>query len=307
MKKLSAILILTNQCNLKCSCCVYGCDLELKPYYITIKELQHTLNLMKQKIPSLERIMLSGGDALMHPLFIQICKEVRKFYPDIDLCAYTNGLLLNKILDRDILYLTKTLRLNIISSLYPSIENLKEYKKQDSRFKNLGIELYYQFSHFYFDKQIYIENNLQVPNQKINEHFYSKCKTLTKFNNLITIYKDKILVCCGEVGYINTGLGDISDLLDLNFLQSEQQIIDFCDVPHNICKICIANNQNNGKILWSSKNSTAEKYQMDNLKTVFIKNYSDYKKLYLDNQEHLICFNDIFFKSKISTLPPFLV
>ena len=67
---LSAIIILTNQCNLKCAHCVYGCDLELQPYYITIKELWNTLKLMKQKLPSLTRLILSGGDAFMHPLLL---------------------------------------------------------------------------------------------------------------------------------------------------------------------------------------------------------------------------------------------
>jgi hypothetical protein len=99
--------------------------------------------------------MLSGGDPFMHPLFLQICSEIRKIFPDIELCAYTNGLLLNKISNQDIIYLTQDLQLNIVSSLYPSIKNLEEYKKQDNRFKQLGTELYYQFSHIYFNKQNY--------------------------------------------------------------------------------------------------------------------------------------------------------
>lgn len=297
---LDAIIILTNQCNLKCAYCVYACDLNPTPYFITIEELRDTLSLMKQKLPSLNKLILSGGDAFMHPKIIEICQEIRKIYPDIELCAYTNGLLLKHISDSDILYLTKELKLNIVSSMYPSIKNLDEYKKQDTRFNNIGAELYYQFSHFYFIKQNYRYHNINFPEEVINERFYNYCRTLTKYNNLITIYKNKILVCCGEVGYLNNGLADISDLLDLNTLQSEQQIYDFCDKPHNICKDCIVNaGKGNCNVLWTTKNILTQKYQKDSLQFIFVKNYSDYKKLYLDDNEQLSCYNDPFFYDKI--------
>lgn len=300
---LSAIIILTNQCNLKCAHCVYGCDLELQPYYITIKELQDTLKLMKQKLPSLTRLILSGGDAFMHPLLLQICQEVRKIFPNIDLCAYTNGLLLDQISDNDLLYLVEELKLNIISSVYPSINNLNKYKNQSSRFKALKIPLYYQYSHFYFDKVSFNNKKQNIPIQYINNHYYTRCKTLTIYNNLITIYKNKILVCCGEVGYINSNSGDSSDLLNLNTLKTESQIIDFCKYPHKICERCVADHmENQGKILWSKRTSLTQKYQNDNLKSIFIKNYSDYKDLYLNNKEHLFCFNDTFFSDKIDPL-----
>lgn len=299
--KLDAIIILTNQCNLNCAHCVYACDLKPNPYFITIQELQNTLILMKQKLPSLNKIMLSGGDPFMHPLFLQICSEIRKIFPDIELCAYTNGLLLNKISNQDIVYLTQDLQLNIVSSLYPSIKNLEEYKKQDNRFKQLGTELYYQFSHIYFNKQNYRYHNLKIPKEKIQQHFDLNCKTLTKYNNLITIYRNKILTCCGEVGYLNNGLADTSDLLDLNTLQSEEQIIDFCKQPHNICKDCVANSYKSGyHVLWQKKNILTEKYQIDSVQSIFLKNYIDYKKLFLDNQEHLICIKDNFFYNKLS-------
>lgn len=299
---LDAIIILTNQCNLNCAYCVYACDLKnTAPYFITIEELRNTLSLMRQKLPSLKKIMLSGGDAFMHPLIIQICEEVRKFFPNIELCAYTNGLLLKNISDADILYLVQQLKLNIVSSMYPSIKNLQEYKKQDNRFKNLGIELYYQFSHFYFTKQNYRYHNLNFPDKIINDHYQNHCRTITKYNNLITIYRNKILVCCGEVGYINNGLADTSDLLDLNNLKTEQQILDFCEKPHNICKDCISNSyKSNCNILWTKNNKITKKYQQESLQQIFVKNYSDYKKIYLDNNEQLTCYNDNFFYEKIN-------
>lgn len=303
MKDLSAIIILTNQCNLKCAYCVYGCDLNLKPYYITIEELRETLKLMKQKIPSLTRIILSGGDAFMHPLILQICKEVRKFFPDIVLCVYTNGLLLNKISDSDILYMNNILKLSILTSIYPNIKNLKEYKEQDERFSKLGIKLEYQFSHFYFSKINLKTNNTELPIEEINKHYYTNCKTITIHNNLITIYKNKILVCCGEVGYVNSNKFDTSDLLDLKLIKTEQDIIDFCKIPHNICRSCVKNSKESScKILWNKTSDLTQKYQETNLEFIFINNYNDYKKIYLENNDHLFCFQDEFFYDKIDPL-----
>ena len=63
-------LIVTEKCNLNCAHCVYACDLSPKPYFITLEEIHNTLILMKEKLPSLNRIMLSGGDAFMHPLLL---------------------------------------------------------------------------------------------------------------------------------------------------------------------------------------------------------------------------------------------
>ena len=97
--QLDAILILTNQCNLNCAYCIYACDITHTKYYITLEELKNTLLLMKQKLPSLKRLMLSGGDPLIHPNFIEISTEIRKIFPNIEVCVYTNGLLLSKFTD----------------------------------------------------------------------------------------------------------------------------------------------------------------------------------------------------------------
>lgn len=299
---LDAIIILTNQCNLNCAYCVYACDLKPKPYFISLDELRTTLSLMKRKLPSLHKLILSGGDAFMHPLILQICKEIRNFFPNIELCAYTNGLLLDRISDSDILSMVKEYQLNIVSSMYPNTKYLEEYKKQDNRFKKLGIELYYQFSHFYFSKQNYRYNNLNFPKKVIDEHFYNNCRTLTKYNNLITIYKNKILVCCGEVGYFNNEKSDISDLLDLNTLISEQQILDFCEQPHNICKDCVANScKSSCNVLWTKQNHLTKKHQKNSLKSIFVKNYLDYKNLCLNDDEQFACYNDEFFYNKINS------
>lgn len=299
MQQLDAIVILTNQCNLNCAYCVYACDLNPPPYYITLDELKNTLFLMKQKLPSLKKLIFSGGDALMHPQFIEACELARQTFPALELCAYTNGLLLNKFTDEQIVYLTKTLRINIISSLYPSVKNLQHYKEQDARFKRAGTELYFQSSHFYFNKNNYKHHGLKFPKELVEKRF-SECRTITKYNSLITIYRNKILTCCGEVGYLNCGKNaDTSDLLDLTTLSSEQEILDFCERPHNICHDCASNEKlSNSQVLWQRKSRITSKHQERPLKLIFVRNYNDYKTLLLDNEEHLECLKDPFFTSK---------
>lgn len=242
----------------------------------------------------------------MHPNFIQICEEIRKVFPNIILSAYTNGLLLNKFTDNDLIYLVKNLNVNISSSLYPSNANLIEYKKQNLRFKKLNLNLSYQSSHFYFNKIIYKDLDINITKDMIKDRF-NNCRTLTKYNNLITIYKNKILVCCGEVGYFNNNKKvDISDLLDLNTLKNEEEIFKFCEQPHNICKNCYIDNANNDIILWQKKNDISKKHEKNSLDIIFSEYYDDYKKLYLDDKEHINCLKDEFFYSKFlpdATLP----
>lgn len=306
MKSLDAILILTNKCNLNCAHCIYACDITPFSYYISIDDCKQTLELIKNKLPSLNKLILSGGDAFMHPQIIQICEEARKILPDTEICAYSNGLILQNFSDQDIIYLTQNLKISILSSLYPSIKNLNEYKKQDERFKRLGSQLYYQSSHFYFNRQTYKYHNLNIPQKNIDEFFHKACRTLTKYNDLITIYKNKILVCCGEVGFLNCRQDvDTSDLLDLNTLNSEKEIYDFCEKPHNICKDCFANKHySDYSLLWLKSNDLTKKYQETSLRTMFVKNYNDYKKIFLNCDEHYFCLNDKFFEEKFLDVLP---
>ena len=279
MEKYDAILILTNQCNLKCAYCIYACDITTTKYYITLEEIDYTLHLMKQKLSSLKRVILSGGDPFMHPDFIKICEKIREIFPTIELCAYTNGLLLEKFSNNDLVYLVKNLKLNILSSLYPSLKNLQIYKTQEKRFNKLNIPLYYQSSHFYFNKQNYKISNSKKSFKEIFSNFQN-CRTLTNYNYLITIYKNKILVCCGEVGYLNNNKSsNLEDLLDLQTLKNEQQIFDFCKYPHKICYDCITNKQLESFILWQEKNEITQKHQENDLGEIFSNNYNDYKIL----------------------------
>lgn len=299
---LDVILILSNQCNLNCSYCVYGCDITPFKYFITEEDFKTTLSLLKEKIPSIQRLILSGGDGLIHPKLIDFCTEARKYFPfPIELNIYTNGLLLPKYSDEQIKFLTQELHINIITSLYPSIKNLDIYKEQDKRFKQLGTELYYQSSHIYFIKTNFKNHNINLP-KKMIENYYKNCRTITKYNSIITIYNYKLLTCCGEVGFLNNGKNcNTSDLLDIRTLNNEQEIYDFCEHPHDICRDCVANDRlTNMFILWQKKNMLTERYQETTLETIFVRNYEDYKKLFLEDEEQVACFKDDFFRSKFN-------
>ena len=124
---LDVILILSNQCNLNCSYCVYGCDITPFKYFITEEDFKTTLSLLKEKIPSIQRLILSGGDGLIHPKLIDFCTEARKYFPfPIELNIYTNGLLLPKYSDEQIKFLTQELHINIITSFSEFVNTLTE-------------------------------------------------------------------------------------------------------------------------------------------------------------------------------------
>ena len=43
-----------------------------------------------------------------------------------------------------------------------------------------------------------------------------------------------------------------------------------------------------------------ERYQETTLETIFVRNYEDYKKLFLEDEEQVACFKDDFFRSKFN-------
>jgi hypothetical protein len=59
------------------------------------------------------------------------------------------------------------------------------------------------------------------------------------------------------VGFLNNGKNIATDdLLNLNTLQNEQEIIDFCNQPHKICKDCVSNAKlSDCFVLWHKKSN----------------------------------------------------
>ena len=81
--------------------------------------------LVKETLPTLKTLMLIGGEPLLHPNILELCKIAREIFPNAIIDIYTNGILLDKFNSQQI-ELFKELNIYFSIGLYPTIHY--EYK-----------------------------------------------------------------------------------------------------------------------------------------------------------------------------------
>ena len=81
---------IVDHCNLNCAGCNHFCPLA-EPFYISLKDFQNQLELVKEKLPSLKWLMLLGGEPTLHPQLLELCKIARNIFPHITIEILTNG------------------------------------------------------------------------------------------------------------------------------------------------------------------------------------------------------------------------
>ena len=94
-------VLLVDHCNLNCA----GCDhfsYMSEPWFIDLESLKDQLEIIKQNIPWLEAISLWGGEPLLHPDIIEICKITRNIFPTQQITIGSNGILISSLSDEDL-------------------------------------------------------------------------------------------------------------------------------------------------------------------------------------------------------------
>lgn len=80
-------------CNIKCSGCISLSDFPRKGV-ASVDEIESWLNYWQQYL-DVDVIVLFGGEPLIHPRLLDICKCIRKYYPTSIIRLITNGYLLD--------------------------------------------------------------------------------------------------------------------------------------------------------------------------------------------------------------------
>ncbi|MBE6148103.1 MAG: 4Fe-4S cluster-binding domain-containing protein [Firmicutes bacterium] len=105
--KYSFLIAITNNCNLNCSGCAWMCSNinEENKWFIPKKEFENNLKILKEKLPNLDAIDITGGETLIHPDFMDLMDILISFKEKTSHLVWTNGLLLDKISDEDLIKL----------------------------------------------------------------------------------------------------------------------------------------------------------------------------------------------------------
>jgi organic radical activating enzyme len=89
-KQIRLEVLLAAHCNLKCRYCArFSCiaDKEFYEFDQIVKDLR---TLKKNKL-NVTCLSLSGGEPLLHPRIIDICKTIRLLFPKVAISIFTNG------------------------------------------------------------------------------------------------------------------------------------------------------------------------------------------------------------------------
>ena len=276
-------IFITNNCNLKCLGCMQSCDRITNPYYITKKEFISNLKELQKKDFTIngrpiQTIHLTGGDPLTHPDWKEFCKLIHIYLPNLYIDISTNGLLLNKLTDEEIIYLNKEYNVVFQISLYPTLSLMNMYKKLIKRFKDLNITLTIGgSSHFFFSKQDKIKKELNNNDRDFNQ----QCQKMLNNQDHVILYKGKIYSCWKDINILQkeTILND--NAYDL-FNNPPTELIQ--NKKHYYCNLCKNSDGAGGEefILWQHHNKQAKEIFNYNLKDLYLYNYNLYYSLQHD-------------------------
>ena len=296
IKEYSLLFAITNACNLLCSDCSTLCD-KNSSYFISKEDFIKQLKQINKIFPSDITIDITGGESLLHPNFFEFCEIARKICPDKEIVFWTNGILLNKIPNEQLEYLTKELKIHFLTSIYPATIDI--FEKNKKKFENIDEELLIMGSRLYFHKQIHDRDGKQNIEEryKICYHFHEPYQ--------FYIYKNRIYNCCVAPYIVEkfnfTKLDDFS--LDIYKTESEQEVLNFFNRPLSICSYCHNDQKQRHEEAPPWNNSTNLDRDIDNtLYNLYISNYEEYKNIFHNEKTN----NDIIYALKNETYNEYL-
>ncbi len=214
-------------CNLKCKACTHFANISKENNFIDARILQSRLNRLN-KLFTVKRIRLLGGEPLLHPDIINVIKRTRLFLKYSNIELVTNGLLLNKM-PNEFFEICRIYRIKIVITLYPVLKNKEEIEKILSSFK-----VKYEFSPMTFTFVASLNPNGNSDKEKTFKNcVHTSCRIL-KDDNIylcpISAYIDKYNK------YFNK---NIPEGKGINiFTNSAKEIFEFLNKSEETCKYC---------------------------------------------------------------------
>lgn len=248
---------IVDHCNLKCDNCNHLANIA-SPWYMEKEEFEFTLQKIKKELlpHGLKRIMLLGGEPLLHPQILEFCMLARKIFPSgIDIDLLTNGILLTPELGQKLKQFVA-----VAATPYPEV-NVSKQSVHNFMYTRLffgtnpvnekgdgGIN--------YFDCPRYSMPMLFVRDYKMFVCPFSGCRHIYNdaFNKNIPLTE-----------------GDYIDLRDMTY----EKVVTFVNKgPSSICKYC---ERDNLTVFWNRGDFNKwEDYQVKTWQDMFIDNYEKY-------------------------------
>ena len=220
---------------------------------------------------------------------------MRCYFPDIFLNVSTNGILLLKYTEEELLYFKNVLHIDFSISIYPDSNLLKIYEKlfqlNEKHYLNLAIN----DSHFYFSKQSKINNNIEFPRTRFQN---DKCDIKLKNHNYVIFFKNNIYNCWCDIQNLQKHYPfEETDNLNINNLITNLELAHI--KKHSLCNLCEYSDDSPGGnwLIWQHTNNKdfAQLVFKNNLLELFLNHYDIFYKLEYDYKNQLEILNNPLF------------
>ena len=279
----SLFIVLTSICNLNCYGCGAGCSQNNSfNYMVKTDELKNNLQTIKEKCPHLKQIVLTGGEPLLHPNFINICEMIRKLFPSIEIIIFTNGIGIINILNKEIENVKK-LDLLFSISLYPKesilekeLENINFLQK--NKIRTTG----------FFDKSrpYFYNPGLDLSKKENGKEHFNQCNK--KDEDFFILLDNKLFGCDNSILFFNKNISIKNDsYITCTELQSEEQLFKLKSTPCSMCNLCSYKfNSGTGFTVWHTQNELKNLNLNENsdIKEMFLTNYKAFQVLQDDDK-----------------------
>lgn len=261
-KGLTMEIHIVDHCNLNCAGCNHFSPLA-KPWYISIDDFTLQLTLLRDNIPTVQELLLLGGEPLLHPQFIELCIIARKIFPDIRIRVLSNGIKIN-LTDSDLQSL-KEYDILIDFCNYPGYTDIETIQ-------NISAPMFATRSILH---QVLVDESGQ---QDADYNFYNCNKYRLP---CLTLRDSKIFICpfiahlhhYMNKANINYELQKNVDYLDIKNINNNLDILqDFCFTPKAACKYC---KQENVEWIWHASHRDLTEYNTP-LYELYLKDYKRY-------------------------------
>lgn len=249
---------IVDHCNLKCDNCNHLANIA-SPWFMSKEEFEFTLQKIKEELlpHGLKRIMILGGEPLLHPQILEFCMFAKKTFPNgVDIDLLTNGILLTSELSAKLKQYV-----GVAATPYPEVT------------------VSAQSVHSFMYNRLFFGTN-PVNEKGTSPISYFDCPRYSMPMLFIRDYKMFICPfsgCCRHIyndvfdKHIPLVEGDYLDLRELTY----DKVVSFVNKgPVSICKYC---ERNNLTVFWNRGDFNKwEDYQGETWQNMFINNYEKY-------------------------------
>lgn len=266
MNKYIIDFCITNACNLKCSSCDQYCS-HSKSWYASFDEIKNWLYLIKNKCKNLRSLEISGGEACLHPNFMEICKLCHELFPNIFLSTTTNGTLLKKS-KKELMKLQNDYKIRIRTTLYPILfQNTLTTIIDKNLLKEINLE----------SRPIFYKNSFSKNKTKNAKITFKNCNCLK--DPTYFFYKGNFYPCNASIimQQINNNLVK-KNKISLYNMSSEKDLL-FLNKENNLCAYCNNVNLSCFDGFYHSLNTIVSNNYFETIKDIFIQDYSKYEQM----------------------------